>query len=770
MNLADLKKAIGVKAPITAGQISLAINGSTSSGSEGALSWMGPFQPIQAQQQQVAGRAWDFPVGVNLQYTPRGTEPISFDQLRALADNYDIIRLLIETRKDEMVKIKFNVQPIDSKQKSDNDPRVTEIEDFLRRPDKRTMWQPWLRALLEDLLVIDAATIYPRMTKGGDLFSLELLDGASIKRVIDDYGRQPFPPQPAFQQILKGVPAADYTVDELIYAPRNIRTHKLYGYSPVEQIVMTVNIGLRRQLSQLQYYTAGSTPDLIFSMPSTWNTDQIKEYQTYWNTMLEGNSEARRGTKFIPDGVKPFNTKDQILKDDYDEWLVRVCCFAFSIPPSAFTHQMNRATAQSAQESAIDQGLIPLMQWVKDLMDMVIWKYFGYTDLTFAWEEEESQDPQIQSAIIDQKLRNGTMSVNEARTIDGLDPIPGADKLMIYTGAGAVPLEVAMATTSLNPTDVPNSKVNGESATGNNKPIKTENAPKSDAHADATGEGSTGIGATKLLKKKHLHKATKVVTPFTIIDPDRTSILKTQKELQTELEDFLSSQGVVMSADLAKQISRSSSQSDIEELLQGIDFTAWVGLAKIIEPMLETMWVDGANSALIQIGQDATAFNVVSDNAVSYAQSRSAEMVGMKWVDGELVTNPDASWAITDSTRDMIRGTIAEAQSEGWSTDQVATALQESYPFSTARAQNIARTETALADTQGNLAGWKASGVVQSKQWIVGQDCCDLCEELDGIVVDLDEDFPNDGSDGPPLHTNCRCAIAPIVSNSTEQE
>jgi len=29
--------------------------------------------------------------------------------------------------------------------------------------------------------------------------------------------------------------------------PRNPRPHKAYGFSPVEQIVMTVNIALRRQ-------------------------------------------------------------------------------------------------------------------------------------------------------------------------------------------------------------------------------------------------------------------------------------------------------------------------------------------------------------------------------------------------------------------------------------------------------------------------------------------------------------------------------------------
>jgi hypothetical protein len=43
------------------------------------------------------------------------------------------------------------------------------------------------------------------------------------------------------------VPAADFVADELLYLPRNLRSHRLYGFSPVEQIALTINIALRRE-------------------------------------------------------------------------------------------------------------------------------------------------------------------------------------------------------------------------------------------------------------------------------------------------------------------------------------------------------------------------------------------------------------------------------------------------------------------------------------------------------------------------------------------
>ena len=67
------------------------------------------------------------------------------------------------------------------------------------------------------------------------------------------------------------------------------------------------------------------------------------------------------------------------------------------------------------------------------------------------------------------------------------------------------------------------------------------------------------------------------------------------------------------------------------------------------------------------------------------------------------------------------------------SNDDLADLIQQNYGFSDARSENIARTETAFADSAGNMAAYRASGVVSGKRWITGAGCCDLCEALDGM-------------------------------------
>jgi Putative phage tail protein len=208
-------------------------------------SWFGPQQPLPPQAPaDVKGRQFDYPFGANLNYTPRSSAAIGFGELRALADALPLLRTVIETRKDQVFALGWTVRPRALHQSSAADSRISQILAFLARPDRRHSFADWLRMILEDLLVIDAATIYPRFNRAGALHSLDIVDGATIFPLIGEDGRAPDAPDPARQQVLHGIPAADFTCDELLYLPRNVRSHKLYGMSPVES----------RDQSQIELY------------------------------------------------------------------------------------------------------------------------------------------------------------------------------------------------------------------------------------------------------------------------------------------------------------------------------------------------------------------------------------------------------------------------------------------------------------------------------------------------------------------------------------
>jgi len=770
-------------------------------GVNGSDQWMGPgnvVAPLAGNDAGVRGRQFIYPVNVNTRRAPRDGEPIGFHQLRNLADGYDLLRLVIETRKDQMEKLEytFGLKPeiekklkqqkrIDTvkkhaaKVKADNDqalkdhatltapqpvdeatglpgappvlppkpkevpeipeieeedPRIQQLRDFFTFPDQEHGWTTWLRAILEDLFVLDAPTIYPRMTNGGDLYALELVDGSMIKRVLDDTGRTPLPPDPAYQQVMHGVAAVNYTRDELIYKPRNVRTHKIYGYSPVEQIIMTVNIALRRQISTLQFYTEGNIPEALIGVPPEWSPDQIRMFQEYWDSVLEGDTAARRHAKFVPGGMAYMPTKGESLKDEMDEYLGRIICFAFSLSPQALVKMMNRATADTAKDQALTEGLIPVMNWVKALMDYIIWKYFGFKDMEFKWVEEEESAPLVQMQTMTGYVTAKVMDADEVRDKIGLPPLTEEQKAALAPPPAPQPFGGA----SNGPPGMPHPSPGGP------KPPGAPVAPAAGGTDKPVGK-TQGATLRKAAKPLNRNRASVKACTSAITKLIQPALAAVGKRISRELADKVGVKEAAISAD-----------AKVTRLLTELTFEELQDIAPDLAELLEDMTQEGGEVALTQVLSDITdaQLDQVNERAVDYAANRSATLIS----------------DLEDSTREMLRSDLVSGMEAGATNDEIADMLADNYGFSDERADTIARTETADADVQGNLEGYKASGVVSGKEWVTGQDdFCDECAALDKVVVGLDDDFPEGGGDGPTLHPNCRCDILPVLFDADEQ-
>jgi hypothetical protein len=215
-----------------------------------------------------------------------------------------------------------------------------------------------------------------------------------------------------------------------------------------------------------------------------------------------------------------------------------------------------------------------------------------------------------------------------------------------------------------------------------------------------------------------------------------------------------------------------SDSSEMNRILAEVDISGWTVLIDPMESLLDKIHQDGSAEALLQIGVEDQKHltSLLNERSLTYAEDRSAELVGMTNAgtkeSPEWVPNENANWAITDSTREMIRGDVATAIDEGWSPQHLANQLAENNPaFSDYRAEMIARTEIRKADVEGNMVAYVASGIVQGKEWIIGSehDDDDECtENAEAGVIPLDESFPS-GDDAAPAHPNCICDVLPVL-------
>lgn len=654
--------------------------------------WFGPAQPLQAiaPREAVEGRSRDFPVALNMSYTPKSNDAArsTFEELRLLSDAYDILRLVIETRKDQIGRFRWAV----TREDGSIDDTAKRVSKYLQFPDGRTPFHTWLRLLVEDVLVVDAPTVY--VNRSGNVPRFEVIDGTTIKPLIDHTGRAPAAPQPAFQSILKGVPALDYTSDEIIYRPRNPRPHKGYGFSPVEQILATINIGLRRTAQQLEFFRSGSLPEALVGTPETWNPDQIKFFQEVFDARMSGNLAARAGVTFIPGGtdIHQFKT-DAILKNEFDEWIARIVCFAFSIPAAPFVREVNRATAETSADQAKEEGLAPLLLWAKSLMDEIIQKHLGMSGYVFAWDMAAMEDPKKRIERVVALKNAGIVSVEKAQQMLDIEIHP-----VEAMPAAKDPVEKL--------------------------------AKADDGAADAD-------------------------TPMT---PEEVA-------LSGAVSPFLHAAMVKAVAGADAAISKGKALP--AELMSAKDRKRF---AKAIAPGIRGAALRGVSEGAAELAGKAEGLPNpldVETPAAQWAKQRSAWMVGMKWVDGILQENPNSIYRIDDAMRDALRSKVSQAVEGGWTAYKLAESIRTHEAFSVARANNIARTEIAEAQEEGNMVYYRASGVVDRKIWsTAGGDTCPRCVAAAGEgAIPLNATFAATGTQHAPAHGHCRCRTIPVVKD-----
>ena len=181
----------------------------------------------------------------------------------------------------------------------------------------------------------------------------------------------------------------------------------------------------------------------------------------------------------------------------------------------------------------------------------------------------------------------------------------------------------------------------------------------------------------------------------------------------------------------------------------------WGELAPEIQQVIIRIATDGVSVAFdqVDVSPGIDMLQQANERAIAYAKERAGELVSM----------------IAESTRDMLRSDVTTAVEVGMSGEDLADALEARYAFSGDRAETIARTELAMADVQGNLAAWTASGVVAGKEWVLGSEHLDMdeCDDAAALgVVGLDDDFGGLGD--PPAHPNCVCDVLPVLSDESD--
>ena len=727
--------------------------------------YMGPQEPVQPRAEPgEPPRIFQYMPGANIALTPRSGQPVGFQLLRETADGLDILRIVIEKRKSMMKGLEWDITALDPRSKADLTSKVKEVKTFLHKPDKDNFFDEWLGMLLEDVYVIDAPAIYKHRTNGGKLWALELVDGATIKLLIDTRGRLPDPPVPAYQQILYGQPNFNMTKDELIYRPKNKRTKTVYGFPPVEYLLLAVDRMLRRQLFDLAFYTEGNMPEAFGILPESFKTvPQIQEFQEYWDRTFSGDAGKARKMKFMPSGfdfkgIKERSEGGQSSEriSTYEEMIARTICAAFEISPQAFIKMMNRATSETAEDESADMGLDPDKQYVKRLLDEIIQNDLGHPDLQFIWVSGKDRESAAKVAKNEAYVRSGILSIDEVRQAEGLDPIGIGN--MVMTGSGPVLIKDILNPPEVEPAPAP---APGEQKPPEQPAKETKEPSREEVKAELTRWHKVVTKA--MADGKPCKKFESSIIPASIYKHVENSLMGSTRESIDGI--FKKAKAVVPHKKNAQayEIYRRYIESTVAKVLNNVRDAVLAYAAKRLQtqkaaaPMGEFDFdfqkeMESGLSAAMRLGMDDSRATLnfgkreYPESAFAYAKKRAAGLVG-KGVDKDL--------SIIETTRDAIKNILSQAVEESWDLVKLTQAIQESGQFTPYRAELISRTEMANAYNTGSVEEYKAVGV--EKVLVFDGQNDDVCKEADGKEWSMGK-----AASDPTAHPNCVRAFGPI--------
>jgi hypothetical protein len=464
--------------------------------------------PAEGGEGRPAPRRFQYPVGWNLPMGQPGSEGLTlaaFAMLRELSRRYSTLWGMLNLRVKELVGLDWDIGPTKDAQEAakhdkalakDLSVRSKKLVDWFRwhiDPNYTDGFQSWFTAALWDQFIMDAVAVHPLPTrvKGKGLFGRglahwELLDGASIRPLVDVRGALPLPPAVAYQQVLWGVPRVDlmqvlaigdpdeteaimeaagmavdlddvepdgtYRMDQLHYWRQTPWTNNPYGLSPVAAALLPIAIGIQRQVWLNDYWAEGSVPSVFLEAGPQYQTStQQKQLESSLNS-LAGDIAWKHRIIVLPPGSKPFPQKDLTANKEVDLAIIEYLYPVLQIQPQEIG-QMPGGKTSGLGGSGATHEMMDAMARQRTQPDRKVWKGrfdraiqwdFGQADLEWKWLQDEEEENEEQRAAADASdIMHGLKTIDAVVVDNGGDAygLPLTSTPFFALGSGIIPLD-----------------------------------------------------------------------------------------------------------------------------------------------------------------------------------------------------------------------------------------------------------------------------------------------------------------------------------------
>lgn len=399
---------------------------------------------------------------------------LNFDALRQMCDQTPILSAIIQTRIRQVGRFcnpsedggpGFEIRHVDRKHiLTSQEEMVTDLlNKFImhcgwefnaraRKRLRRDTFSGFMAKSIRDSMSMDSAPIETEMktdrTLGLDGFYA--VDGATI-RLCHEQGYDGNDEIYALQ-VVDGRITTAYTLDQLVYEPRNPRADVRlsgYGYAEPEMLVRCVTGFLNAMTYNSKGFDSNSIPKGLLHLSGDYSQEDLVAFKRFWNSMVKGVNQAWTLPVLV--------SKDQESKASFEnfgvefsemhfsKWmtfLTSMVCAIYGMDPGEINFESFAADKSSLSgsdtsaklDASKDKGLRPFLAYYESLIsDYILGEWEQYC---FRWVGLDEENPE--QAWEGDKL---VLTVNELRAAKGYQPYPTDDD---GPDLGAAPLNPAL--------------------------------------------------------------------------------------------------------------------------------------------------------------------------------------------------------------------------------------------------------------------------------------------------------------------------------------
>ena len=533
-------------------------------------------------------------------------------------------------------------------------------------------------------------------------------------------------------------------------SPRN----PYYGQSKIAAAAATIDTDEQMKDWNRRFFANNARPGLIFNFNEEMSPEAHARLKEQFADQHTGTDNAYKNVMIEKGEIKPYMLTQQDLDFLKSREFTRDEIFAmFHVSPAAvgMIKDANRSIMDGAIYIHTVQNVVPRLEDLVELYNTTLVQVYDPTlELDFENPVAEDSEQKLKEA---EKAVNKWMTIDEVRAQYGMEALPDGLGAQIYGESRLAPLSTIAAATEAqdtsdddeepedpNPEDDPDEPVADAPTTDPaDKSIQTKSA---DDDRQARGNSK----ADDYTIKASRYEETMLQTLRTEFEKQRARVLGNLETAQMPTKGY-------------------TKKDWINDLVE------WDGfddeMAEALKPLIAIVVTETGQSAIKDVGLSPSQFNPYTDPIKQFMDQRSTKIAK----------------DVNDETEKQLRATLSQGLQAGETSFELRARVEQVFGSAlTVRADRIARTESARAQTFGDIEAWDQSGVVEAKEWFTAHDDrqCKFCRPMDGKVIGIKTNFFRKGDvwegddgktitldyddiQGPPMHNNCRCTLLPIL-------